>query len=232
MKGKTKSILNISFKVFFLLVALAVFVYGGFLIVCAIKSHNVVKEMKKPLAEVTVDFSKNNGCDLLLPPVREYFHGLGLWIEIKTNEKQEKAIEQFVNGLSGSVTVFADKDFMCKFDFSDEDFYCYPAHSSLRDSENFAYIMFIESIPEYAAESSQIKITIDQPAGGLQLIEQKLLVKYKLCGCESMGVIFAYVFGAIAILIGLGIGIPLSMSLISRKPKFLLKKQETSEASD
>ena len=211
MEKQTKNILIICLKFFLIIVALAFGIFGGICLKEAFAMNDVIKEMKKPLVQMPIDISKPITVSKELPPVREYFHGLGLWIELKTTEKDESVLGTLVEGIGGVVSITeADDEVIHRFTIKEDDLICYPSRQGVDKS---AYIAFLERIPEFASNSSQLTIQIDQEAKKLNGVEQTLIVKYNLCGLESLNLMIVSGVGIISTLAGLGVGIPTIVSL-------------------
>ncbi len=227
MRKQTKSKILMCFKICLILVATAMIVFGGICLKEAYGMNEIIKEMKEPLVQMPIDLSRPNKYSIALPPVREYFHGLVLLIQLQTAEKDESQLEQLVEGIGGvAIITEANDKVIHEFTVTEDRLMCYP---SRRASEELAYISFLERIPEYASENSQLIIEIDQEAKKLDGIEQTLIVKYNLCGLESLTLLIVSGVGVVSTLIGLGIGI---LTIVSFRRKKKTRVKDSNSATE
>ncbi len=177
--------------------------------------------MEGPLIEMPIDLSRPGEYSQEMPPVKEYFHGLALRVRTPAGALSNRQSDQFLAGLRGEVIVsMSDGKVIHRFGFSEDDFFC-PAGRDV--AQGFLYFAFVDRIPQYAGEQSRLTVRVDQPAAALAGVEQTLTVAYALCGLDSLNVLILAGIGTVSVLAGLGIAIPVAVSL--RKPKKVIAVQ-------
>ncbi len=190
---------------------------GGLLVLAGLSLHgacrmrSLVRELEKPLAEVAVDLSSPNRYVVTLPPVRPYFHGLGLKIRLRTTEKEPARLEQLFKGFKGAGIIAEPEGKLIQaFELTDSDIL---GDIPQGDADGFFTVLILEPIREYKSDQSQLTLSVEEPAPGLGGIERTLIVGYNLCGMEYAAFGLYSVFAAILILAGLGIAVPVVLSL-------------------
>lgn len=202
-------------KVVLALAAAGLFAFGGICIRSAIQLRAAVKEMERPLIDMPIDLSRPGEYSQEMPPVKEYFHGLALRVRIPAGTLSNRQPDQLLAGLRGEVIVnMPDGKVIHRFGFSEEDFLCPTGRDVTQGSLYFA---FVDRIPQYAGEQSRLTVRVDQSGAALAGVEQTLTAAYALCGLDSLNVLILAGIGTVSVLAGLGIAIPVAVSL--RKPK-------------
>lgn len=223
MKKGIKHNMFLVFKVFVLLFSVGLLVVSCVVFNDAYNLHKTLTVMKKPVLEMAVDFSVPGEFSGKLGQVNNYFHGLNIELEIKTPETDGNAIEGFMDGVAGDITVLVDsKEIVESYSFSADDF-MFNQYTSATDG--FANIRLINGIKEFSSEDSQLDIVIEKGASKLKGVSQRLIVKYDLCGMESLALIFSCVVGGLSLLISLAVGIPVARSIFRKKQDTVISEE-------
>ena len=171
--------------------------------------------MKKPLLEMAVDLSRVGTYSGVLAPVEAYFHGMRLHIEIETAERDDEQLAELFEGVGGTATITdGEGTVICGLTVAEDRLVCYPVRL---ESDARAWATFLERVPEYAGEGSVLMVAIDRPAEGLAGVNQKVIVRYDLCGLESLGLLIVSVLGVAAAAAGVTLGALVAAPFVRRK---------------
>ncbi len=213
MKSK-KSIWLWILKTLLFLFGIALLAGGGIYLTSAVRVSKIVKKMQQPLIQFPVDFSKPGEYKEGIPSVQNYFHGLGIDLEVHSSTALPEKSKNLLEGLAGQAILSKeDGESVGRIVLSKEEFVVYDERLQ---SPGEVCLRSLESFPEFTDENCVLTLTVMQGVPGLRDTKQTLSLRYNLCGMESLLVLMNSVFGVVLSLAGLGITVPLFIHGIKR----------------